>query len=115
MDGRQPSVKALSRSLEQQGGTNSKQLQQLRELQTIFQQLRSKVNQRKDECVQAYIKHAASFQDWILLILNRLVSGKILTTDILVFEESLTVSSIIFFPILFNKSTFAIEINVFLC
>ena len=57
----------------------------------MFVDLQSKAEKRRIECIMAYRKYVGNFEEWLLTILQPLQSGKLLTTDILVFDENLTV------------------------
>ena len=93
LEGRQPSVASLSRNVEQRKKDSSlqKQLERLSSVEKMFYELQLHTGKRKDECVHAYKLYVDSFQMWLTTILNNLQSGKLLSTDILVFEENLTV------------------------
>lgn len=94
LDGRRPSLSSLSSSFEQskKDSSTQKQLERLNAVQKLFHELQIKSEKRKDECVSAYKKFVVNFEDWQTKVLNRLQSGELLTTDILVFEEHLMVS-----------------------
>ena len=44
------------------------------------------------EMIVVFIKCLKSFDEWIITLLERLETGEIFTTDLLAFEENLTVS-----------------------
>ena len=69
----------------------------------LFQQLKFKIDSRRDQCVVAYRKFTTSFEDWLSIVLQRLTSGDLLTTDILQFEEHLTVRFIFFLSLFCNQ------------
>ena len=57
-----------------------------------LQEISQKADKRKEEVVIVYKRIVVEFEEWLVKVLQRLESGEVLTTDILVFEESLTVS-----------------------
>lgn len=93
-EGRQPSVESLAKNIEQRKKESSlkKQTERLNSVQRIFIELQTKTEKRRGECVNAYKSYVETFNRWLSTVLNDLQSAKLLSTDILVFEENLTVS-----------------------
>ena len=94
LDGRTPSLDSLSKSVSQKKRDTAaqRQMERVTSIKNMFSELRLRAGRRKDECVSAFLKYVTLFEEWLLKILYRLKSGELLTTDILVFEENLTVS-----------------------
>ena len=101
LDGRTPSLDSLSKSVSQKKRDTAaqRQMERVTSIKNMFSELRLRAGRRKDECVSAFLKYVTLFEEWLLKILYRLKSGELLTTDILVFEENLTVS--LFFSFFF--------------
>ena len=107
LEGRQPSVESLATNLEQRKKDSSfqKQFERLTLVKDMFLQLQSRTGTRKDECLAAYKNYVDNFEKWLSNILNNLQSGNLLSTDILVFEENLTVSLVTYFLVRFCGHT----------
>lgn len=64
----------------------------MHKINRTFAELEFKSGRRKDEIVSIYQKIITQFEEWLIMVKKRLDSGEILSTDILQFENHLTVS-----------------------
>ena len=64
----------------------------MHKINRTFAELEFKSGRRKDEIVSVYQKIVTQFEEWLVRVKKRLSSGEVLSTDILQFEEQLTVS-----------------------
>ena len=94
IEGRKPSVDSLNVTLDQRRRESAvqKYLEKMQKVNRFFGELEFKAIKRKDDIVTVYQKIVVKFEEWLIDIKKRLDSGELLTTDILMFEENLTVS-----------------------
>lgn len=95
IEGRKASIDSLNETVEQRRRDSSVQKyhDKLAKINRAFAEVQFKAGRRKDDIVAVYQKIVVQFEEWLVKIRKRLDSGELLTTDILQFEENLTVSN----------------------
>jgi hypothetical protein len=68
-----------------------KQIERLQRIQGLFTDLQNRTDQRKIDCTIAFKRYFTNFENSIDIILQKLQSGELITTDILQFENNLSV------------------------
>ena len=66
----------------------------LKQLNKLWTEVMQRSDTRKEELKSVFIMIAKDFERWELAMIKRLDSGELVTSDILVFEEKLQVSSL---------------------
>ncbi len=95
IEGHKPSLDSLNVTL-QTGRRESgvqRSMDKMQKINRVFGDFEFKLNKRKDDIVTVYQKIVATFEQWLITVIKKLDSGELLTTDILVFEDNLTVTS----------------------
>ena len=106
IEGRKASIDSLNETVEERRRDSSVQKyhDKLAKINRAFAEVQFKAGRRKDDIVTVYQKIVVQFEEWLVKIRKRLDSGELLSTDILQFEENLTVSNPIstFIPFLLS-------------
>ena len=97
IEGRKASIDSLNETVEERRRDSSVQKyhDKLAKINRAFAEVQFKAGRRKDDIVTVYQKIVVQFEEWLVKIRKRLDSGELLSTDILQFEENLTVSNLI--------------------
>jgi len=95
LEGRHSSMDSLSKIYEQRKQQKDssvlKQIERLQRIQGLFTDLQNRTDQRKIDCTIAFKRYFTNFENSIDIILQKLQSGELITTDILQFENNLSV------------------------
>ena len=93
IEGRKASQDALNETynLKRRDGQAQKYHERMQKINRAFSELQFKTGRRKDDIVSVYQKIVVQFEEWLIKVKKRLDSGEVLTTDIILFEEQLTV------------------------
>ena len=94
IEGRKASQDTLNQTFElkRRDGSGQKYSDKMHKINRTFAELEYKAGRRREEIVSVYQKIVTQFEEWLVRVKKRLDSGEILTTDILQFEDHLTVS-----------------------